>query len=115
MAVTVTNAKRDGDLCVATFSITSGGGNATTAEDVVGHIKQIGVTNTAGVSNSFTFVLEDTASGMQLFSGTADSDDIATSGVNNGAGAYCRGPLKFSFPGTTPTIARAIEVFYEKL
>ena len=69
MSVTVTNAKRDGDLCVATFTITTGGGNATTTENVVGHINQIGVTNSAGVSNAFTFVLEDTANGMQLFSG----------------------------------------------
>jgi len=115
MAVTVTNTERDGDLCVATFNITSGGGDATTTNNVVGHIKQIEVTNTSGISNSFTMVLEDTANNMQLFSGTVDQIDLSPTDISNGSGVFCRGPLKFSISGTAPTATRTVKVYYEKM
>ena len=113
MALTVDNTKRDGDLCVALFTVTSGGGNVTTTENVVGHIKQIAVTNDTGISHSFAFTLEDTANGMQLYSGNLDSDDILPDSFNGGSGAYCRGPLKGTAAATG--VVRTIEVFYEKI
>ena len=115
--VTVTNTERDGDMCVVTFNVDADltDVTATTSENVVGHIKQIGVVNASGISNAFTMVLEDTSNNMQLFSGSTDITDVATSGINNGSGAYCRGPLKFSVSGTQPTIDRVIKVYFEKM
>ena len=112
MGVTVTNTERDGDLCVLTINVTAAG-NATTTENVVGHLKQLTVDGAGGVSNPFTLTLEDTANGMQLFSGTVDLADINPTSVNNGSGAYCRGPLKAT--ASTMTIARTINVYYEKM
>ena len=113
MGVTVTNTERDGDLCVLTINVTSSGGNATTTENVVGHLKQFTVDGAGGISDSFTLTLEDTANGMQLFTGTVDLSDINPTSVNNGSGAYCRGPLKAT--ASTMTVARTINVYYEKM
>tara|TARA_R100001594_G_scaffold138927_1_gene182881 strand:+ start:939 stop:1280 length:342 start_codon:yes stop_codon:yes gene_type:complete len=113
MGMTIANTKRDGNLCVAEVTVTSGGGNATTTEDVIGSLFQIEVTNTDATSNAFTFTMEDTANNMLLFSGTIDSDDILT--FNNGSGAYCRGPLKVAHSGTAPSVPRTINIYYEKL
>lgn len=112
MGVTVTNTERDGDLCVLTINVTAAG-NATTTENVVGHLKQLTVDGASGISDDFTLTLEDTANGMQLFSGTVDLADINPTSVNNGSGAYCRGPLKAT--ATSMTIARTINVYYEKM
>lgn len=116
--ITVTNTERDGDMCVVTFNVDADTGDpvaATTSENVVGHIKQIGVLNSSGISNAFTMVLEDTSNNMRLFSGSTDIDDIKTVAINNGSGAYCRGPLKLSVSGTQPTVDRVIKVYFEKM
>ena len=113
MGVTVTNTKRDGDMCVLAINVTSSGGNATTTENVVGHLKQFTVDGTGGISDSFTLTLEDTANGMQMFSGTVDMTDMHPTNFNNGSGAYCRGPLKAT--ASTMTVARTINLYYEKM
>lgn len=116
MGVTVTNTRRDGDLCVVAFSVTAGTGNVTTTENIIGHINQIGVTKpTPSGSDEFSFTLEDTANGMRLFTGTVDSEDISTSGVGNGSGAFCRGPLKFTITVAPLSVTRTLEVYYEKM
>ncbi|QDP54740.1 MAG: hypothetical protein GOVbin2833_29 [Prokaryotic dsDNA virus sp.] len=113
MGVTVTNTERDGDLCVLTINVTSGGGNATTTENVVGHLKQFTVDGSGGISNSFTLTLEDTANGMRLFSGTVDLTDMHPTNFNDGSGAYCRGPLKAT--ASTMSVPRTINLYYEKM
>ena len=117
MAWSISNAERDGDLMVVTVEAdtSTDTDGATTAKDVVGHIKQISIQNASGVSNSFTLVLEDTANNMQLFSGSVDSTDLSPTSVSNGSGVYCRGPLRAKYSGTKPSQNRTIKIYIEKM
>ena len=114
MGATITDIERDGDICVITVSLTSGGGTARTSFDVVGHITQIEVTSSnTSIASSFSLTLNDGTTGMQLYTGTVDQLDVATSGINNGTGAYCRGQLEVV--SGNPSINKTVRIYYEKM
>ena len=114
MGATITDIERDGDICVITVSLTSGGGTARSTVNVVGQVIQIEVTssNTA-IASSFSLTLNDSTNGMQLYTGTIDQLDVSTSDINNGTGAYCRGVLEVV--SGNPSINKTVRIYYEKM
>lgn len=95
MTVSIASTKRDGRLCTITCTLSSSS-NATTSFDVVGNIVQAAVNRTKG-SGNFTLTLEDTSTGMEIFTkASLNTADINPSQLNSGSGAFCRGPLKIT-------------------
>ena len=117
MAWSISNAERDGDLMVVTVTVdtSTDTDGATTTENVVGHIKHFSIQNPSGISNPFTFVLEDTANEMELITMSVDSTDISPDNINNGSGAYCRGPLRAKYSGTNPSQTRTVKILLERM
>lgn len=117
MAVTVTNQSRDGDLCTVTFSVT-GDGSATTAFDVVGHVKQFALNLVSGSgSDPFDIDITDTAHGYTLFSENNKSADELQDSIRNGTGGYCQGPLQLEVPEGSHSGSLGFEVivYYERM
>ena len=117
MSVTLTNEKRDGDLCVLTFKATDNG-SVTTPFDVVGHITQVALHSVTG-SDTVRVALEDTSTGMSLISNrtfTSDlSNDFGLSSFKQGGGGYCSGPLKFTVSLHAGSVEHIWNLFYTKL
>ena len=100
-------------MCGVTFLATDNG-NATTADNVIGHVTQLAFNQSAG-TDAMSVTLNDTSTGMELFTGGSVSDDISVKNFNNGAGSYCRGPLKLTISGHAGAISTDIIVYYTKL
>ena len=113
MAVSERSHVRDGDVCKVTFLATNNG-NATTADDVIGHVTQFAFNQSAG-TDAMSVTLNDTSTGMELFTGGSVSDDINAKDFYNGGGGYCRGPLKLTISGHAGAISTDIIVYYTKL
>ena len=113
MAVSERSHVRDGDVCKVTFLATDNG-NATTADDVIDQVTQFAFNQSAG-TDAMSVTLNDTSTGMQLFTGGSVSADISGRNFNNGGGGYCRGPLKLTISGHAGSISTDIIVYYTKL
>ena len=92
MANAVTAHAYDGVLSTVTFSLDGTVSAVATTANVIGQIVQISGTNSNNLQIDFT--LEDTSNGMTLYTGSNyTGTDITANDVNQGNGAFCRGPL----------------------